>query len=153
MGKKTNVLYSLAVLFLLISCETTTKNTPQIDVKMVFDVPSLIGKNIDEIRQVIGMPSDGEQIEPTKQQMKMSFEYWDNSFEKDGKTLLITFNPQNRKVKEFFISTNDPSGATEDYSDLLLICNVTKNSPEYRVEPVPSISNNKQFTGIIITQK
>ena len=56
---------------------TTTASTTKTDIKAVYDVPSLIGKNIDEIRKVLGKPSDKE-IEPTKLQMKMKFGSWKN---------------------------------------------------------------------------
>ena len=145
----------LAVTILLISCGSSNKkeeqntNATKTDVKKVYDVSSLVGKNIDEIRSVLGKPSD-EEIEPTKQQMEMNFDSWDNNFDKDGKTLLITFNPQDRKVIDFFISTDDPSGTTDDYSDLLKICNVTDDNSAYKIEPVPTIKDDTRFTGIKI---
>jgi len=131
---------------------TTTASTTKTDIKSIYDVPSLIGKNIDEIRKILGKPSDKE-IEPTKLQMKMKFDSWDNSFEKDGRTLLVTFNPQNRQVVDFFIETTDPSGSTSDYSDLLQICNVTNNNSKYSIEPVPTIKDNTKYTGIKIVTK
>ena len=149
----------IAATTLLISCgsssstePTTTTTITKTDIKAVYDVPSLIGKNIDEIRKVLGKPSDKE-IEPTKLQMKMKFDSWDNSFEKDGRTLLVTFNPQNRQVVDFFIETTDPIGSTSDYSELLKICNVTNDNPKYSIEPVPTIKDNTKYTGIKIVTK
>ena len=134
------------------STEPTTTSFNKTDIKAVYDVPLLIGKNIDEIRKVLGKPSDKE-IEPTKLQMKMKFDSWDNSFEKDGRTLLVTFNPQNRQVVDFFIETTDPSGSTSDYSELLQICNVTNDNPKYSIEPVPTIKDNTKYTGIKVVAK
>jgi hypothetical protein len=131
---------------------TATTSITKTDIKAVYDVPSLIGKNIDEIRKVLGKPSDKE-IEPTKLQMKMKFDSWDNSFEKEGCTLLATFNPQNRRVADFFIETTDPSGSKSDYSDLLQICNVTNDNPKYSIEAVPTIKDNTKYTGIKIVAK
>lgn len=37
----------------------------------VFDVEVLYGKNIDEIRAVLGKPTDGDYTEPTKQQLAL----------------------------------------------------------------------------------
>ena len=149
----------IASIILLTSCGSSSSTEPttattiaKTDIKVVYDVPSLIGKNIDEIRKVLGKPSDTE-IEPTKLQMKMKFDSWDNSFEKDGRTLLVTFNPQNRQVVDFFIETTDPSGSTSDYSDLLQICNVTNDNPKYSIEPVPTIKDNTKYTGIKIVAK
>ena len=143
----------IAVAILLTSCGSSSKKEEQNkNIKAVYDVPSLVGKNIDEVRKALGKPSDKD-IEPTKQQMDMNFDSWDNSFEKDGKTLLVTFNPQDRKVTDFFISSEDPSGASEDYSDLLKICNVTEDDSNYSIEPVPVLNDATKYTGIKIAQK
>ena len=85
--------------------------------------------------------------------MKMKFDSWDNSFEKDGHSLLVTFNPQNRQVTDFFIETTDPSGSTSDYSDLLQLYNVTNDNTKYSVEPVPTLKDNTKYTGIKIVAK
>ncbi len=148
----------IAVVILLTSCgssnstEPTSTGIAKAKVKVVFNVPSLIGKNIDEIRKVLGKPSDKE-IEPTKLQMKMKFDSWDNSFEKDEHTLLVTSNPQNRQVIDFFIGTADPSGSTSDYTDLLQICNIVSDNSNYSVEPVPTLKDNTKYTGIKIVTK
>jgi len=148
----------IAVVVLLTSCgssnstELTSAIIPKATVKAVFDVPSLIGKNIDEIRKVLGKPSDKE-IEPTKLQMKMKFDSWDNSFEKNEHTLLVTFNPQNRQVIDFFIGTKDPNGSTSDYSELVQISNVVSDNSKYSVEPVPTLKDNTKYTGIKIVAK
>ena len=146
------------ILLILSSCGQTNSNTSKttnvskIEIKATFDVPTLIGKNIDEVRKILGNPSDNE-IEPSRQQMKMNLDTWDNSFEIDGQTLLVSFNPQNRKVFDFFIETNDPSGSTSDYSDLLKVCNVDENNSNYIIEAVPTIKDNSKFTGIKIKLK
>lgn len=62
--------------------------------KAIFDVPSLMGRNIEEIRKELGTPIDKE-IEPSNLQKKMKVNFLDNTFEKAGNTLLITFNPIN----------------------------------------------------------
>ena len=134
------------------STEPNSTSIPKTTIKTVFDVSSLMGKNINEVRKVLGNPSDKE-IEPTKLQMKMKFDSWNNSFEKDGQTLLVTFNPQNRQVTDFFIGTTDPSGTTSDYSDLLQICNVTDDNSQYSIEPVPTLKDNTKYTGIKIMVK
>lgn len=150
----------IASLIILSSCnsssstEQTTAKTSitKTDIKTVFDVPSLIGKNIDEVRKILGKPTDKE-IDPSKAQLKMDLDSWDNNFEKDGYSLLVTYNPQNRKVIDFFISTKDPSGITSDYSDLLKVCNITNDNTKYTVEPVPTIKDDTKYTGIKITAK
>ena len=152
------ILHLVIVATMFVSCGSSNSQEPQetetiqTEIQPIYDVPSLIGKNIDEIRTILGKPSDNE-IEPSKLQMKMGFDSWENSFEKDGRTLLVTFNPQNREVVDFFIETNDPSGSTSDYSNLLQICNLTNGESNYSIEPVPTIKDNSQYTGIRIVAK
>jgi hypothetical protein len=43
-----------------------------------WNIPKLTGKNIDEIRKVLGKPIDDKQTEPTKVQLKI-LDSWDNS--------------------------------------------------------------------------
>lgn len=146
------IIASFVAIIIFTSCGSSpevNKNPVITNIKVVFDVPALIGKNIDEIRKVLGKPSDKE-MDPSKLQKKNKFDTWDNSFNKDGKTLLITYNPQNRKVTDFFIESTDRSGASENYADLLSICNVTRDNAKYLIEPVPVINDNTKYTGIKI---
>ena len=151
-------LHFIVAAILLTSCgssnstEPTSTSIPKTTIKAIFDVSSLVGKNIDEVRKVLGKPSEKE-IEPTKLQMKMKFDSWDNSFEKDGHILLVTFNPQNRQVTDFFIETTDPSGSTSDYSDLLQLYSITNDNTKYSIEPVPTLKDNTKYTGIKIVAK
>ena len=145
-------LFIVLTIFLLPSCGNSNKTEgqqQQNDIKQVYDVSSLIGKNIDEIRELLGNPTDKEK-EPSKSQMKMNIDTCDNSFQKDGETLLVTYNPQDRKVVDFFIQSNDPSGSTDDYSTMLKICNISEDNSSYNVEPVLSLKDESRFTGIRI---
>lgn len=147
-------IFTIIAIIFFASCDSSispqvNKNPVRTDIKVVFDVPALIGKDIDQIRKVLGKPSDKE-IEPSKLQKKNNFNTWDNSFEKDGKTLLVTYNPKNRKVTDFFINSDDPSGASENYADLLIICNVTRNYAKYSIEPVHENIDPSRYTGIKI---
>ena len=140
---------------LLFSCGTkseTNQATPEkatTEVLVVFDIPQLLGKNIDEVRSLLGKPID-EEIEPSKIQMDMEFDSWDNSFEKSGKTLTVTFNPKTRKVLDFFIGTDDPSGLTSDYTDLIKMGNMYGNADKFSIEPVIALRDRTKFTGIKI---
>lgn len=127
------------------------KTTP-VAPKYTFDIPSLLGKNIDEIRQILGAPSDGDMTEPTAEQVSLGASQWDNTFKKDGKELVVTFSPSTRKVVDFFIGTDDPSGKTTDEQHLLDIGNLTKDNSSYTVEPVKAIKDPSVITGVIIRQ-
>jgi hypothetical protein len=129
--------------------QTTPPATKKLDV--VFDIPALIDKNIDQIKKTLGKPSSGD--EPTKQQMALGVTEWDKTFEKNGYELLITYNPKTRKVIDFFIPTNNSSGKTNDYDDLLQIANVKDNTSKVRVKPVQTLSDPNSYTGIKVTKK
>ena len=116
----------------------------------VFDVPSLVGKNIDEIRQVLGEPADKTLTEPNAQQLALGTKEWDNTFKKDGKELLVTFNVQSRKVVDFFIGTDDPLGKTKDKKHLMELGGVKDSNPNYRIEFVKAIIDPSFYTGVKI---
>jgi hypothetical protein len=115
------------------------------EIKVVFDIPRLIGKNIDEVQQVLG-PVGKDSIPPRGS-------IAEGLYAKDNQMLLITFNRHSRKVIDFFVGTDDPSGLTEDYSDLLKICHARKGSSKYSIIPVRATNDKTKFTGIIIVGK
>jgi len=130
---------------------TSTESTAK--PKYVFDVPLLIGKNIDEIRKILGEPVEKEFIEPTQEQISLGATEWDNTFNKDGKDLLVTFGVKSRKAIEFFISTDDPSGKTQDKNHLLELGNLSENSDAYKVGFVKALKDTSSFTGVTATPK
>jgi hypothetical protein len=118
----------------------------------VFDVPSLLGKSIDEIRSVLGDPIDGVQTEPTTEQIALGADEWNNTFAKSGEELLVTFNPTTRVVVDFFIATRDPSGTTSDIQHVLDVGNLTESASNYTVRPVKALMDPSVFTGVIVSQ-
>lgn len=154
-------IFIASMLFLNLSGNTNNGNKPtaqtitqpivtqQEPIKDIFGIPSLVGKNIDEIRMVLGQPADKE-LEPNQAQINLGATEWSNSFMKDGKELLVTYNVKSRKVVDFFIDTNDPSGQTKDKQQLLKLNNLTENDPRYKIEFVKVINNPTYFTGVKI---
>ncbi len=127
------------------SSKPTSTNTSNINTttepakaQFVFDVPSLVGKNIDEVRQVLGQPTEA-------QKSLGGFNEWDNTFKKDNEELLVTFNYQTRKIIDFFISTTN-----QDKNRLLQIGNLKENSPDYKIEYVKAIKDPSKITGVKI---
>lgn len=112
-----------------------------------YDVPSLIGKNVDEVKFDLTVYQK-KTLEPTDEQIKLGVKEWDVSFEKDGKELLVTYIINNKKVKDFFISTDDPSGKTQNKNHLLEIGNLTDGSNRYDIEFVRTITDPSYFTGV-----
>lgn len=128
---------------------TSEKQNTEQQVEVAFDVPTLLGKNIDQIRVVLGTPTDS-QIEPSGAQS--DFDTWDNTFKKGNYELLATYNPKTRVVEDLFYSTDDPSGQTKDKSRLLKQVNVQEGSNSYKIEFVKTIKDPSYFTGIKVSQ-
>lgn len=137
--------------------ETNIENTEanQVETVAVFDMEALYGKNVDEIKQILGEPvSDTEprdlQINATSEDQLAK--EWDKTWEKDGWELSAFYNVENREIIDFFISTNDPSGATKDIKKLEAVVGA-KNLSNFIVEPVKVIRDPSMYTGIKITPK
>ena len=133
---------------------TTTNNTPSKTETPVatptpsysFDIPSLLGKNIDEVRLVLGAPLDKDLTEPTAEQLKLGADEWDNSYKKGDQELLVTFNPSTRKIVDFFLSGDNKA-------KLIEAGNLKENDSSYTIEQVKQLKNPSAITGIKIVPK
>jgi hypothetical protein len=148
------------LLFIIVGCtkkEETANNQTQEQQKeqIVFDVPALLEKNIDEIRQVLGNPTDGNFIDPTEDQLKLSGDKdmeWSNTFKKDGRELLVSYGSRSRKVIDFFISSDDLD-QNKDKEQVMNWGNVQNDDSRYSLEFVNALKDPNLFTGIKITPK
>lgn len=117
--------------------------------KPTFPINTLLSKNIDEVRTVIGNPTDS-QIDPTEEQKAMTPE-WYNTFNKDGYDLTVSYNSRNRAITDFFIATKDTTGMTTDTTPLLTAMDATESNPKYSIKNVKALKDKTKYTGIIIT--
>lgn len=120
-----------------------SENQTKTEVKTVFDVPLLVGKNVDEIMAIIGQPKENSL--PTEEQSKLTNE-WSIEFGKDGQTLLIEYNLKTKVVKDLFISGDNKE-------DLLKIGNLKENADNYTLEFVKQQTDPTKITGVTITKK
>lgn len=111
----------------------------------VFDVPALIGKDITGVKAELGTPKDKE---PTAQQINFGAKEWYLTFGKDDKELLVTYDIASGRIKDFFISTDDPSGKTKDKNHLLELGNINEGDSHYKIEFVKAIIDPSVFTGV-----
>ena len=65
----------------------TTQAKEVVQNNFIFDVPSLLHKNIDEVISVLGVPKDNSEL--TSEQMKLGDDKWSKEFEKNGYTIGI----------------------------------------------------------------
>ncbi|MFA5129734.1 MAG: hypothetical protein WC477_02310 [Patescibacteria group bacterium] len=120
-------------------------------VQQVFDVPSLVGKNIDGVIVALGSPTSG--TEPTALQLQSGTTEWDKSWDKNGTSLLVTYNLKTKKVVDFFVGTTDPSGLTKDKQQLLTLTGTREGQSSYVVEFVQALKSPGSYTGIKITPR
>lgn len=117
----------------------------------VVDVPALVGRNIDQLRRTLGAPKETREqaigLDPTATQMKATRgQDWINTFERNGTTLVVTFDASSRKVRDIVLL-----GADED--NLLRDANLSLTSPDYLVLPVMSPGNSTELIGMRVVAR
>ncbi|RSK48849.1 hypothetical protein [Hymenobacter rigui] len=115
------------------------------------DVPTLVGRNIDQVRRTLGPPRETKDqkigLEPTSEQMKSTHgEDWINTFERNGTTVVATFNARTRKVRDLVVV-----GSDED--ELLRNANLSLTAPGYMVLPVANPKNNREIVGMRVVAR
>lgn len=131
---------------------TPTKQPTPTPVPKFFDLPALVGKNADEVATAL-KSYQKKTTQPTQEQIKMGVKDWDMEFEKDGKDLLVSYVIATKAINNFFISTDDPSGATKDKKHLLELGNLSENDSRYKVEFVKTLKDSTRFTGVKVTPR
>ncbi len=93
-----------------------------------FDIPSLIGKNIDQVRQTLGQPIqvtnpgsintklDSATLEPTQNDLNSQGDRdpWTNSWVKNNYELSVYYGYKSRQVESFNISLEDESPVSNE---------------------------------------
>ncbi len=154
--KKQITLIALVSCLLAFSCTSdsekpvTESKAQEKKLEVIFDVPSLVNKDIKEIKKILGKPTSD--TEPTNAQLEGALVSWDKTFSKNGYDLIVTYNPNTGVVIDFFVGTKDPSGKTKDYNDLLQIANVSKSPENIIVKPIRAIADPSYYTGIKISK-
>ncbi len=115
------------------------------------DVPLLIGHTIDQVRRSLGPPKETKDqeigIEPTSEQMqKTNGEDWVNTFERNGLTIVVTFNARTRKVRDLVLI-----GSDED--QLLRAGNLSLTDPDYIILPVAHPESSQAILGVRIVAR
>lgn len=131
--------------------KTLTAGTGAAAPAVVVDVPTLMGRNIDQVRRVLGPPREHQDQkvgpEPTPEQLKATHgEGWINTFERNGTTLVVTFNARTRKVRDLVLI-----GTDED--EILQKGNLSLTATEYIVLPVVNPQNNREIVGMRVVDR
>lgn len=140
------------ILLIIIIPSSPKKDTPAqvTGQKVIFDVPSLIDKNIDEIVGILGAPKNND---TPKAGQLLGNKEWDMTFEKEGFQLLVTYNYDTKVVKDFFVGGNDETYENKDTKRMMQITNTKDNSSQYEISFVKANTDPSRFTGILIQSK
>jgi hypothetical protein len=114
-------------------------------VEPVFDVPSLLGKDMDGVQAVLGTPTEDDSDHPWHDGSDEHLKAW----EKNGVALGVTFHSRSKRVIDFFVSLDDsPSSAgTTDKKHLLAVGNLKEDDPRYRIECVFAVGEPGVYAG------
>lgn len=161
------LLVSGLVLFVLVaihaitvhdSTRVETKFTEE-EVNQVFDIPPLVGKNLDELIAILGTPD--EDSEPPATYVKLSDDRtWDKAWYREGYSLSVSYNIDTGKVVDLFLGSNSDHSLTvfRDTNNILTVGNLSSTSTDYSVEFVkikaalgkPLSETPEGYTGAII---
>ena len=134
------VVYNLYILLLICtSCDFKEPKPPQV----TFDIPSLIGKNIDQVRKVLGK-SDDTSPDPSRP----SVEAYTNHYHKNGQHLLIDFDPHTRKITRLSIHSDISYDKLEDVMKIGNLDSI--ETMNYIIEPGYSFLRSYNSIEVII---
>jgi len=115
----------------------------------VFDIPSLIGKNLSEIKIILGTSETS--IEPTQFQIDNGVDIWEKVWKKNGYSVMATYNIKTKEIIDLFLSSDNIFTNT---TDILKTGNLSLDNSKYSVEFVKSLNKNiPGYTGAIIKVK
>lgn len=132
--------------------EPSTQTSEEAAPAYSFDVPSLIGKDMEELEAELGTPTT--YTPPTEAQLASGIQEWEKDWKKGEHHLMATYNVQTGEVIDLFIGA-DTDAAFESFSDtdnILKAGNLTENDPRYSVEFVKALRGGG-YTGAIVRAK
>lgn len=135
--------------------------TESIDVSTVFDVPSLVGKDIVGLTEELGTPN--KNTEPTGTYKELSdVRTWEKIWEKDGYSLMATYDIDTKKVIDLFLGSDSDASLIifRNTNNILKVGNLVTDSPDYSIEFVKlkailgssGAGTPQGYTGAIIRQ-
>jgi len=119
--------------------------------QVVFDIPSLIGKNLKELREELGTPSYDK--EPTPLQVQEG-DTWEKNWDREGYTLMVSYDIRTKKIVEYsLLADSDASYVIfENTNNILKVGNLKSDSGEYSVKFIKA-KNAPGYTGANIVKK
>lgn len=120
------VIVSAFVIFSIVGTFIFNQKSTAPNTVFIYDIPAMIGKNIDQIDKDLPV-AIGSTPEPPNNQSEPGGTKWHRIYMVDKQALIIDFNSITRKVISFLLD-----GDNKD--KLLLIGNLKENDAKYRIE-------------------
>lgn len=155
----TRTYLALALLSASVACTRNSANTERADPDAPGAVPTaaplnistLVGRNIDQLRRQLGPPQETKDqpigLEPTAEQMRATKgQDWVNTFDKNGQTIVVTFNARTRQVRDMVLLGTDEAALTRR-AGLDLV------SDQYMVVPVMNPNSPSTLMGVRVVAR
>ena len=121
-----------------------TSSASRVRTPMIFDVPSLIGMTVSEVKTALGKPTE------TSKRINADDHDAYILYTRDGQDLMVSYDYGSNIVRDFFLSTDDSSGKTQDTTRLMDRANLSDGDARYRVEFVKVLNDSSSYTGVKI---
>ncbi|MBV9865777.1 MAG: hypothetical protein JO316_10525 [Abitibacteriaceae bacterium] len=117
----------------------------------IFDVPSLLGKNIDEVTAALHGATVTD-VAPNGQSSGDN-QLAQRDFHKGGQTLHVTYKTGSKKVTEFAMEVDAKTGSVkdDDKATFLSLANLKADDARYSIELTEDPNKVFAFTGIKVT--
>jgi len=110
------------------------------EIPFTYDIPALIGKNIDQADRELGT-TIGNTPEPPSNQSEPGGTKWHRIYMKDKHVLIVDFNALTRKIISFVLDGDNKEKTLE-------VGNLSENDAKYKVE---QLNDEVGMLGIKIT--
>ncbi len=117
----------------------------------IYDIPSLIGLDLNGVQRVLGSSPPKGLTEEIKHNMIYSQHYdWDCEWDKGGFTLDVNYDTRTNQVIDFFLTEDTGSGLTNGTSRLISAGNLANTSSHYKLEFVAATGHPDEYTGVVV---
>ena len=120
--------------------------------KVIFDIPVLLNKNIDEIIQELGKST--YQLPDFKKTKEGSdLESTEEIYVKDGYLLVISYNTKSRIVYDFYLQTKNKIDKGQEYANFLSAMHLDPHNTHYSIQPIVDRGDAGFYAAITVAKK
>lgn len=134
------VIVSAFVILFIVGVFIINQKNVSHDIPFTYNIPALIGKNIDQVRSKLGTYI-GNTPEPPSNQSEPGGTKWHSIYMENKHALIVNFNAFTRKVISFVLDGDNKEKTLE-------VGNLSENDAKYKVE---QLNDEAGMLGIKIT--